>query len=277
MAVDFKKARDFVYANGVLWERALFAYLFEEGSLERLQQCIACYRNPDGGFGHAIEHDIRTPESHPLALEYILTVFARDVGIPPGNLFDGAADWVQVNRNEDGSLKNPASVLTYPHAPWWTQGGQTIPDSITGNLLKLGKASPGLLAHTKHWVAQNLTIEKIRETDWLFMAYHAYDYFFNVDDFPNVEQYRQVTVAQIGLLAEKAPEKQYGVVFTFAPTPESRVAQAFPEIIERDLDYLMETQQVDGHWMDEHALSQWFPMTTILTLLHLKNFGRITI
>ena len=36
MAVDLGKARNFVYRNGTLLERALFAWLFEGGSLERL-------------------------------------------------------------------------------------------------------------------------------------------------------------------------------------------------------------------------------------------------
>jgi hypothetical protein len=43
--VDFKNARDFVYANGQLWERALFAYCFQDGSLAHLHDSLRAYRN----------------------------------------------------------------------------------------------------------------------------------------------------------------------------------------------------------------------------------------
>ena len=41
MPVSIDKARDFVYANGVLWEQALFSYLLKAA---RLSDCIsACF------------------------------------------------------------------------------------------------------------------------------------------------------------------------------------------------------------------------------------------
>ena len=51
MAVSFKNARDFVYSNGVMWERALFGYLFQGMPLERVHQCLLCYKNTDGWMG----------------------------------------------------------------------------------------------------------------------------------------------------------------------------------------------------------------------------------
>ena len=283
MAVSIKQARDFVYSHGVLWERALFAYLFQDGSIERLHQCLACYRNPDGGFGHALEHDIRTPDSHPLALEFILSVFAQH-DLRLGDLFDAAAQWVEAQQREDGSLHNPASVLEYPHAPWWDvdennptmSGGQSAPDSITGLLQRFSKSTPGLLQATQAWVKQNLTLEAIKANEWVFMAYHAYDYFMNVDDFPNVSADRQATIDNIVEGIQKMPEKQSYHLFRFAPTPDSAVAQALPEnVLSRILDYLAATQQDDGSWHDEHGLAHWCPLTTINVLHGLQNYGRL--
>src|SRR5215213_7771014 len=179
MAIDLKRARDFVYANGVMWERALFAYLFQGGSLERLHQCLLCYKNPDHGWGHALEHDLRCPESNPLALEFLLAILTQ-LDIPVGNLLDGTPQWLEGQREPDGSLKNPPETLDYPHAPWWNGGGQTIPDSIVGNLTTLGCASDSLGQTTAQWVQHNLSPEKIRANDWLFMTYHAYDYFLPI-------------------------------------------------------------------------------------------------
>ena len=67
MAPNLKAARDYLYAHGTLWERALFAFHFEGASLARLQACLAVYQNEDGGYGHAFEHDIRCPDSHPMS------------------------------------------------------------------------------------------------------------------------------------------------------------------------------------------------------------------
>ncbi len=284
MIINFKKAQDFVYSNGTLAERALFAYLFEDGTLEHLHQCLACYRNPDGGWGHGLEHDIKTPDSHPLALEYILSVMVRDLQIPTGTLFDAAANWLEDNRSLDGSLENPASIADYPHAPWWNgeEGavglGQTMPDAIVGNLNKIGKASLSLIESTKKWVQENLTIEHIQAVDWLFMNYHAYDYFMNIDDFPNLKAHRQAVIDNIKDCAEKAPEKQYPTLFQFANMPDSPITQALPDsLIKRHLDYLIQAQRDDGAWTDEHNLPQWQTYMTIFALHVLHNYEAITL
>lgn len=277
MAVSVEKARNYVYSKGTMWERAAFAYLFETGEINHLHQCLFCYKNTDNGFGHGMEHDIKTPDSHPLALEYILAVFVRSWGIPAGDLFMGTAQWVTANQHDDGSLKNPASLHDYPYAPWWKDGGQSMPDSITGNLTALSLVTPELAEKTRQWVHANLTIDKICENGWLFMAYHAYDYFMNVDDFPDIARYRQATISNIRDCARKAPESQYGALLEFAPTPESAVAKTMPELVARSLDYLQESQQDDGRWKDEHDLAHWQPATTISALRMLQRHGRLTI
>ena len=278
MGVSIRKARDFVFGNGALWERALYTYLFEHrtaGRLEHLHQCLLCYKNSDYGWGHGLECDIKCPDSNPLQLEFLLQM-VRDTGIPVGHILDGTPAWVESNRNPDGSLRNPPTLLDYPHAPWWSGGGQTAPDSITGNLTRLGMCTPSLAESTRRWVQENVTLQKIKANDWLFMAYHAHDYFLNVYDFPNIETYRAATIQTIVALAERAPEKQYYVLFTFATRPDSPVAKAIPpHIIARNLDYLAASQRDDGGWDDENGLLQWQPYATIVTLLALRRFGRL--
>ena len=274
MSVHFMKARNFIYSNGTLWERALFAYLFEDGPVERVHQCLLCYRNPDNGYGHALEHDIRYPGSHPLALEFLLRIL-QDMELPPGPLLDGVAEWVEANQQDDGFLKKPPELLEYPHAPWWNNGGQDQPDSIVGNLIAMGKASDSMMTKTRQWVQTHRTLEHIRNEEWLFMMYHAYDYFMHDEDFPDVETFRQATVERIVQLAGFVDENQYYSLFIFATSPESRVAKAAPKLIQKALDVLETQQQEDGSWHDQHELSQWYPYWTILNLLTLRRFGRL--
>ncbi|MBI3960101.1 MAG: hypothetical protein HY328_14910 [Chloroflexi bacterium] len=275
MSVNLHNAREFVYANGVLWERLIFGHLFEGRAVQSVLAALLAYKNSDNGFGNALEHDVRCPDSHPLALEFLLRVLRR-TDTDPGDLLDGTAHWVEMQRREDGSLGNPAAVLDYPHAPWWNGGGQVAPDSITGHLLHFGKCNSSLAASTRRWVEKNLTLETIRATDWLFMNYHAYDYFMQVDDFPDVERLREATIANILRCAEAAPPGQHTVFFDFAPTPHSPVALAADDgLIERCLATVANGQQEDGGWRDEHNLPQWRPWTTICSLLTLRAYGRI--
>ena len=96
-----------------------------------------------------------------------------------------------------------------------------------------------------------------------------------VDDFPDLERFRQATVDNIVACALKAPENQYDSLFGFAPSPASPVARALPKgLVPRFLDALEAAQQDAGHWVDQHGLPQWYPMTTINVLLALRRYGR---
>ena len=68
--ISLENARCFVHAHGNLWERALWDFLFDSGSDERVQRILSGYKNSDGGFGHGLEHDIKAPMSNPLMLEF---------------------------------------------------------------------------------------------------------------------------------------------------------------------------------------------------------------
>ncbi len=275
MSFDVSKARHFVHQAGTLFERALFSWLFDGGSLERLQQIILCYKNPDNGFGHGFEHDLKAPQSNPLALEYLLSVM-KHAGIPPGSILEGTADWLESQMDDDGNLRNSPAMRDYPMAPWWQEsGGQTMPDAIVGNLIHFGYATPSLIRRTKDWVLANYTPEKIGENEWLFMAYHAVDFFFAVDDLPDLANFRRATIDNVVACALQAPAEQYDSIFAFAPTSDSVVAQALPAgLLDRFLDVLSGSQQEDGHWDDQHNLPQWYPMTTINVLLALRRYGR---
>ena len=65
----FDDARGFLYAEGRLLERRMFAMLFEEAGAAGVLDALRGYRNPDGGFGHGLEPDKRVPDSQPLDVE----------------------------------------------------------------------------------------------------------------------------------------------------------------------------------------------------------------
>jgi hypothetical protein len=276
--VSIERARCFVHAHGNLWERALWDYLFDRAAQERVQRCLAVYKNADGGWGHGLEHDIKTPDSNPLMLEFLLSI-QRDTDLPMGDLLDGTPEWVESVQDTDGSLSNPTSLKEYPRAQWWEEG-QMAPDSITGNLIRLGICPTTVQEKTRSWVQENLTLEDIRDNKWLFMAYHAFDYFFNENNFPELKKYQEVTLDNIYQTAlaheEKGETQKLFPFFQFATGPESIVAKKAPEgLIDRILDHLEGAQREDGGWDDEHNLDYWQPYFSTVILLALKRFGRI--
>ncbi len=276
--VSIDKARNFVHANGTLWERALWDFLFDGGPIERVHQTLICYKNSDGGWGHGLEHDIKCPQSNPLQLEFLCSVL-RDTGIPPGDLLMGTPQWVENIQLADGTLGNPTNLLDYHHAPWWNSGGQTMPDAITGNLIKFGICTLSIANATKRWVLKNLTLGKIHSNEWLFMAYHAHDYFMNIEDFPDLNTYRQAVVDNIIQCAAANIENQdflkARAIFRFAAAPSTELAKAVPSsILEQLLDHLEASQRDDGGWDDEHGLFYWQPYHSTKALLTLKNFNR---
>ena len=276
--VSVENARCFIHAHGNLWERALWDYLFDGGSADRVQKILSGYKNPDDGFGHGLEHDIKAPMSNPLMLEFLLTVL-RDTGLPPGSLLEGTPDWVEKIQNDDGSLQNPPGLGDYPRAQWWGEG-QDKPDSITGNFLKLKICPPAVRQKTCVWVQENHTLESIQSNNWLFMAYHSFDYFFNEDDFPGLEDIRELVLKNIYSTAlahaDQGEMNKLFPFFQFATGPESFVAREAPEgLVNRLLDHLESSQREDGGWDDEHGLPYWQPYFSTVVLLALKRFGRI--
>lgn len=61
--MDFEKAAEFIWRNARLLERRIFEYTFQGGESHQVIHALKAYQNDDGGFGHAMEPDLRTPDS----------------------------------------------------------------------------------------------------------------------------------------------------------------------------------------------------------------------
>ena len=64
---NFAKARAYLQRQARPLEQALFRYHFEDGPALDVWQELAAFQNEDGGFGRALEPDLRTPTSSALA------------------------------------------------------------------------------------------------------------------------------------------------------------------------------------------------------------------
>ena len=116
----FEQAREFLYRDARLLERRLFATRFEGASSDGVVDALLGYRNADGGFGHALEPDKRTPASQPLDVQFAFETLA-EAGVAPEELVLPACDFLEAVSSADGlvPLALPG-IEEYPRAPHWS-------------------------------------------------------------------------------------------------------------------------------------------------------------
>jgi hypothetical protein len=74
MRSDVYKAREFILGNARLLDRKRFAFRFEAGAAKDVLAALVPYQNADGGFGHALEPDLRCAASQPVSTEHALEI-----------------------------------------------------------------------------------------------------------------------------------------------------------------------------------------------------------
>jgi hypothetical protein len=62
---DFDAAAQFLAARARVVDRRLFERLFSGGGAGPVTDAVGAYRNDDGGFGYALEPDLRAAASRP--------------------------------------------------------------------------------------------------------------------------------------------------------------------------------------------------------------------
>ncbi|MGX7829223.1 hypothetical protein ACTG9Q_29475 [Actinokineospora sp. 24-640] len=136
-------AETFILTHARLLDRRRFAFLFGSGDPAAVVRALDAYRNPDGGYGHALEPDGRGPDSQPLA-----TLTALEILRETGALAERAASvagFLASVSDAESAVPFAVAAGEYPHSPWWqaSEVGGLLP---TANLV-------GALAGVEHpWV-----------------------------------------------------------------------------------------------------------------------------
>jgi hypothetical protein len=150
VTIDIEAARQFVHTNGRVLERHRLASLVDGGSTEPVLAALRAYRNADGGFGHALEPDVRCPGSQPAATLQALEVLI-DAGVTDDPLVTDAADWVAGVARPDGGVPTVLpSAAGHPRAPWMepSEHGGFLTFALAGRLWRAGCDNAWLHAAT---------------------------------------------------------------------------------------------------------------------------------
>ncbi|MFH8338000.1 hypothetical protein [Streptomyces sp. AM6-12] len=154
-------AEQFMWLTARVLEQRLFAYHFLRGTPDAVEAALDAYRNEDGGYGHALDPDLRGPVSQPLHTAHALRVLDA-VGRCGGQRVERVCRYLTSVSTADGAL--PAvhpSGRGYPAAPL-VHGSPTASDAPVqaGSRGSLATTGPvvGLLHRNEVWHA------------WLFRA-----------------------------------------------------------------------------------------------------------
>ncbi len=136
--LDLGAAESFVLHSGRLIDRRRFAALFGAAEPSGVLSALAAYQNADGGFGNALEPDLRGPESEPVPTWMALTVL-DEVDRFEDPMVVASRDYLaSITTSEGGVPFVLPDARGYPHAPWW-ETGNTLPASV--NLTAASPAS----------------------------------------------------------------------------------------------------------------------------------------
>jgi hypothetical protein len=278
-------AARFIAANARVLERRRFERLVHGAEPGALRDAVAAYRNPDGGFGHALEPDARCPGSQPLAIDFALHLL-YDLGAWDDGLALAACDWLAAHAPDGGgAVFADPSIEGWPHAPWLEPGDRS-PSVITTGLLA-GTLHAGGVTHPWLDAATGLLWSMIGS-----LAkpgpYDVRALLWFLEHVPDRERAGQA-LARIGPmifdldLVALDPQTQGEAHFPldYAPLPTSPARRFFSQsVIDAHLDHLAAAQRDDGGWTfnwlawSPAAEREWRGVMTVEALRILRANGR---
>lgn len=284
MPVNIDAAERFVLASARLLDRHRLAVLLHGASVTPVLQALRAYRNVDGGFGHALEPDVRSPESEPAATLHALEVLA-EIGALDDPMVADAAAWIGTITDPDGGVPFVLpSAADHPHAPWMvpSAGGSHLTFAISARLWEAG-SSVSWLRRATEWCWAKLEASDELSGYWVKFSL---DFLDNVPDQKRaaaaIERLRPQLGADGSLPVPGGTEDERLTPLALSPRPDRRSRALFTDDqLEADLELLEQGQQDDGGWtFDWLAWSpgqsvEWRGAVTLRALATLGAHGRM--
>jgi hypothetical protein len=286
MPIDIESAQRFVLTNARLLDRHRLAVILHGAPVLPVLDALRAYRNPDGGFGHALEPDIRDPGSQPASTLHALEVLAG-VEALDDRMVSEAAAWVATIAAPDGGVPMVLpTAAAYPRAPWMqpSSGGSFLTFALAARLRDAGSEEP--------WLD--------RATDWCWAELEgggelsangvkfALDFLDTVPDEPRaiavIERLRPRLEADGSIPVRGGTEDERITPLALSERPDGRSRALFTDDqIEADLERLESGQQDDGGWTFDWAAwspgqsVEWRGAMTLWVLTALRAHGRVAV
>ncbi len=302
---SFERARRFLMTEARPLERALFRHHFEGASVERVVTELARFQNEDGGFGHALEPDLRTPTSSALATGiglYLLTELDCPTDHP---LVERSVVYLRSMWDAETRVWRvaPADTNEHPHAPWWHDEDGSLAERfdhfrIIPRVLILSGLWHYVPLVPAAWL--DAVIEEavgyLESVDVLGQGGGSdLEYAIKLAAARNLPQsYADRLEARIGVslpeVVVRDPDRWDTYCLTplrVIPSPETPGAELIWSALQRHLDYQIAHQTPAGSWDPTwtwgdvypeawaRAKTEWRGQLTLETLMQLDAFGRL--
>jgi len=285
-----ERAKSFLYQNARLLDRRRYEYFFEEGSKEAVIEALRPYQNRDGGFGNALEPDIRCPHSQPVPTEMALTIMDEVDGFDP-QILEGIVRYLRDITLQEGGIPFVfRSAGDYPHAPWWAAERDDRPSiNPTGRIVGLlYKQKLRTDFYREEWFLKNVAyIWRVFDQEkpagyhdgvqWIAFLQHTPEQERASAYWPAVDEW----LSRPGTI-ERDPEAEGYVhkVLDWAPARDSYANKLISAAdVQRHLQALVRQQQEDGGWpinwppLSPGCEAEWRGWITVERLKTLRSYG----
>lgn len=299
-----------VHRNARPLDLALWRSRFEGGALTEVTEALSFYRNPDGGFGLALEPDNWNPDSTPNTTLFAVTTLEktglRDYSHP---LFAGALEFFGTGPHfsplQGWDFSVPGND-DHPHAPWWHYSRDTnhkenlgLSATIAAFILRAAPEEARVRLRALSLIQEVLIPALHGETPrgelfvTGFIALVSELKRLGLADDTELSYYEGRLRDWVNSTIERNPKnwKIYGVrPSRYIRDPESPYLEGNRDILEQELDFLVETLPADTvwpiswSWFDHNDLYPrafavcerwWRSYQAWETLDLLKRFGRL--
>ena len=303
---QFRRARHFLKTEARPLDRALFEHRFENAPAEHVITELVRYQNDDGGFGHALEPDVRTPSSSALATGIALSALKELGRSPEHPQVTGAVQYLRDTFDEQARVWRaiPRDANDHPHAPWWHDEDGSLAGTFDGFLIVPRAQLVGLLHHYSalvpaDWLdaVTNDTVDAVETLDDDAFAGGGDTLRYALDLLETAslpQRFKDRLTPRLRHLTDhivcRDPEawSEYcPTPLKIAPSPETPVVDVLGDDLQTHLDYVVDHQGPEGTWEPtwtwgdfypdawEVARREWQGHLTLETLTSLRAFGRV--
>jgi hypothetical protein len=296
----FERAGTFVKANGRELDRRLYDFYFGNERAEYVLVELGRYQNENGGFGHGLEPDIRTPASSPIATTVGLQ-YCQAVQAPDGHPVVTRAIRYLLDTFDSGAGYWPATFMDVndaPHAPWWHLESPAPPSEeawpnpsaeILGYLYAYPQSVPDDFRQT---VRRRAEVNLAFGNHLLNGQLGLFNLLCWQRATPHLPDELRTTVLehihQAALRRKPLTKEKLWVVpiHDLAPTPQAPFAKALPQETRKLLELEIARQALDGGWYPtwewgqypqawDEARLEWAAKITVETLHTLQAFAML--
>jgi hypothetical protein len=293
--LDTNAITDFMTTHARLLDRRRMELALGGGDPDAATAALAAYRNPDGGFGSALEPDLRAPTSQPVGALHAFEVF-EDIAPHTSPLASDLCDWLERSSLPGGGLPFALAGAAGPgSAPLWGSVDPAAPSlhlttTVAGIALRVGRHDRAVAAHP--WL-QSATGYCLDEAAALTEPPHPIAFRYILQFLDALTDTRPEAESELRRLAAFLPpsatmpvtggiENEAMRPLDFSPHP-GRPLRALidPAVVEADLDRLETDQHADGGWDVDWAswspagALEWRGWATVRAVLILRANGRL--